>query len=1192
MVNALNTRLIRISVLTLLTSISAPASAGDFATCDPDLVACTGTDDTCCYKTFATTTANPIIIPLDRCHQTYRASGVFAPPDSSSPKWCADSPSSPDEGIFQAYGLAYRLMQAGIPVYWIVNPTKDPPALTASQNYASQVYTERDIDMWVLNGVSPLTSGDPLTSCVAPLCAEPIRRLDPTTLSPVMNSYTYNEFPVRGGAYMIAGEDRARFDQFWLKTGDFSGNSGNSYYDFEDVDLYEIQSTATLAYQDYRTGAASPPTNTAPVAITIDYAPPRLARLSPAGVSATWLSLVKLDQPAASSCKTGAFDPTDAVYCDITESDIQAGQLVNGDFQWAWIDNWSDNSPCGNAAEIEQHAKLDEFLTAVPGLRDGGHVMIMEAAVGVLENCPDRQFLGLVNSSVGLATHNQAPVEPLILRYPNNLFMQWGDFPTEFASGSVGKWSYFGSGSNGYDSMHTGTNGTLRRLVTEDQSGSSNTLCTNHVSTAACDVYDTRSDADIIDVAAYARHKSNTDNGVIMYAGGNQITNSQSQLRMILNAFIALPFGTVPVAGKETIVEVSRSSPVVAEVGGVVAQYQGTYELVDPVRTVTTYTDATSTFQFPYTVGHMRAVDVSSVGTTESSFDSLTAIFDVSTAASFPNVLLTGCAAPYNGSCRGVFTNDSVINSDYVYPKIAFDTANAATLGPLLAGSLTMTTTDVKTLIARILAGYEDTSGNWSPRLGGVDRSTVAVIESSSVAGSTRPTMLYFGALDGMLHAVCAEAISPCSFVGQELWAFVPRTQMPLLRQNTQRIDGSPKVSDIFGDWDRDGKKSWKTVLTFQIGSGDAGFSGQEPAVIALDITDPANPNVLWEVKTNSASRRTVDQGVGLSVTMGPIRNGATVKNLTFALTNNGGTSDSGYYLAAINTVTGAIEWEFGRTYLTPPRSDRPSPYTVTTEPPVPATAIPGGVAVYDGAGAGTITNVVIPTLYGSVYVLDALTGKNIYASSHAGDIYDGQEANPLFSFNENYHPLGSTPALYTDVSNGRLHAVVVSGGYADPINSSWAPATVDQFVISVSLEPSTNPPTFGFHETTGGDDVPIAINLGAGNRAFAQATVAGNELFVVTDSGDVNSSTYGSPGGTGALTRISLSTGLAVGSATTISGGASAVDVRNGTVFVGSADAAKKINLSNHDANGTSTELLFQAAGTTNSRVFWLSLK
>ena len=130
---------------------------------------------------------------------------------------------------------------------------------------------------------------------------------------------------------------------------------------------------------------------------------------------------------------------------------------------------------------------------------------------------------------------------------------------------------------------------------------------------------------------------------------------------------------------------------------------------------------------------------------------------------------------------------------------------------------------DQATLIQRVLAGDDSAIvGISSPALGGVDRSTVAVIPSSTLVNGTRQTMAYFGATDGMLHAVCVSVGGNCDVIGRELWAYLPRTELGLVRYNKARIDGSPRVMDVFGDFTGTGAaKRWRTVLVFQTGTGD-----------------------------------------------------------------------------------------------------------------------------------------------------------------------------------------------------------------------------------------------------------------------------------------------------------------------------------------------------------------------------------
>ncbi len=66
----------------------------------------------------------------------------------------------------------------------------------------------------------------------------------------------------------------------------------------------------------------------------------------------------------------------------------------------------------------------------------------------------------------------------------------------------------------------------------------------------------------------------------------------------------------------------------------------------------------------------------------------------------------------------------------------------------------------------------------------------------AGVTGAARPTMISVGADDGMQHAVCANVVAGtgCDVAGRELWAFMPRVQLPLLRSNKQSLEGSPHV--------------------------------------------------------------------------------------------------------------------------------------------------------------------------------------------------------------------------------------------------------------------------------------------------------------------------------------------------------------------------------------------------------------
>lgn len=1109
------------ATLALAPSSARAQGTSDFASCGPDLPVCAAGVEDCCVRAFDPIASDKaIVIPMDRCHQVVAQSGKLAPPTATG-SWCSNPGpfSANDNGQYEAYGLIFRLMQNGIPVYWIINPTKEPPSLTSSQNLNAQTYLNRDVDAWIVteNVTPPSLTTASLTNCNG-ACVAPVRLLNPTTLAPAATwSYSKKEFPLRGGAFVIAPEDRARFNAFFRRTGEFAGFAGNSNYDFSAVDLYEVQNGAKFVYQDYRT--ASPFTlanngNGAPVAVRIDYRPPRLARLAPAGVSNIWLSLAKLNVAASSpACKTGAFSPSDAVFCDVTENDIQNGALVAGGFDWAWIDNWGDNSPCGSAAEIKQVDELRRFLTAQPGVRAGGHAVLMEAVIDVLEGCANKQFLGTPNAGVGLVSGNTAPSEPLILRRPHNVFMQWGDLPTDFAQGSLTRWRYTGVNANGYSAAHTDpTTGTLVRLVTEDRSAAGNTLCSRHRSTPACDVYANNANADYWDVAAYARLESKPENGVVFYMPGNQVNNGPSHLRMVLNTLISLPLATVPQLPNTTTREVSRSAPVVGIFNGVEAAVFGSFELEDPAPVVPVYTGASdnATFEFPYTKGHYRATNVA-LGNP---------IWDAASRIPTPNA--NGCGTWFSASCRTVFTN---VTPGTNLQRTYISTANRATLKPLLGqiGGITFTNPETDTLIGRILAGEKQADGSWAAALGGIDRSSAAIIERSPLIATQRPQMAYVGGLDGMLHAFCVDVVGPCTQSGQELWAFIPRVLLPRLRLNDGRFDGSPKVSDVFGDFDNDGRREWKTILTVQVGSGQPGTTGFSPAVYALDVTNPADPKILWEVVT-PAVRGANEIGVGTSLAMGPVQATGGVKNLVWIVTSNGGTGGAGLYVQAIRTETGAVEWTWTHDYLAPRTGSNPD---------VPASAIPGGPVGIDQNSTGNATWIGIPSIYGDIWLLEADSGQSVFGN------------NPLFRFSRDFHPVGASPTLYRDGS-GRLLMAFGSGGYVDPVSTSWAPSSERQYMVSVAVDPSGGAP---LSETSGGGDIAFVVDLGVGQRVFSQAVVSGGELFVTSDHTDVNDAGFGLDNDTGTLTRIVLATG-SVADQRTIESGAASVDATGGRVF------------------------------------------
>jgi type IV pilus assembly protein PilY1 len=115
-----------------------------------------------------------------------------------------------------------------------------------------------------------------------------------------------------------------------------------------------------------------------------------------------------------------------------------------------------------------------------------------------------------------------------------------------------------------------------------------------------------------------------------------------------------------------------------------------------------------------------------------------------------------------------------------------------------------------------------------------------------------RAATLYAGANDGMLHAFDAAS-------GDERWAYVPAAVMPRLWRLADRgygklhryqVDGSPVLGDICVSLDAGTpqlcqENGWKTILV-------GGLNGGGCAYYAMDVTDPAKPQGLWEFSNDN----------------------------------------------------------------------------------------------------------------------------------------------------------------------------------------------------------------------------------------------------------------------------------------------------------------------------------------------------
>jgi type IV pilus assembly protein PilY1 len=149
--------------------------------------------------------------------------------------------------------------------------------------------------------------------------------------------------------------------------------------------------------------------------------------------------------------------------------------------------------------------------------------------------------------------------------------------------------------------------------------------------------------------------------------------------------------------------------------------------------------------------------------------------------------------------------------------------------------------------------GDGDVTENRAVMTGDVLHSEPAIFKYR-YANKSSKTMVYFGANDGMLHAVLDFTESPGTgptIYGIEAWAFIPPDQLPRLKEMIENIDhqmyvdSTPKIYFIDTDKDDvvDTTDGDKVILVCGERKGGFGY-------FALDVTDPSDPKYLWRINS------------------------------------------------------------------------------------------------------------------------------------------------------------------------------------------------------------------------------------------------------------------------------------------------------------------------------------------------------
>ncbi|MGD2097962.1 MAG: PilC/PilY family type IV pilus protein [Desulfobacterales bacterium] len=287
-------------------------------------------------------------------------------------------------------------------------------------------------------------------------------------------------------------------------------------------------------------------------------------------------------------------------------------------------------------------------------------------------------------------------------------------------------------------------------------------------------------------------------------------------------------------------------------------------------------------------------------------------------------------------------------------------------------------------------------------------------------ANKSRRTVLYNGARDGMLHAFDAgQYVHPdpdypdqcpnkgekgendrgCFLnedygTGEELWAFIPANLIPRLKNNVLQgddqayVDGSPALADVYTDG------QWRTVLLSAQGNGG-------DTIFCLDVTDPYNPQFMWEFADPDLFRSRSSPSVGK---IGRIMVDGQPVWVAFFV--SGKTYDAAMYpsIYMINVADGSV---VERVMMDADGSG--------------VGGVPSGQpSIIDSDGNGYIDRLYIGTDKGFLYKVnipdDPDTVKYVFSNCVINrDFTDNNEPANSVAVNQRYHPIYGTPVVLVD---------------------------------------------------------------------------------------------------------------------------------------------------------------------------------
>jgi hypothetical protein len=425
------------------------------------------------------------------------------------------------------------------------------------------------------------------------------------------------------------------------------------------------------------------------------------------------------------------------------------------------------------------------------------------------------------------------------------------------------------------------------------------------------------------------------------------------------------------------------------------------------------------TFYFPGWQGHLRAYNLTNTAPASTSDSILRTVTtsDLSDASGRDvDVDIAGVTIEWDAGelldarAAGTRTIYTAVPGVSGLNRTDFTTGNEPTLGPILQ--------DVNNDNAGLIDFVRGEDRYW--KLGDINHSQLIVVgppggtpglmgagyDTFLTSNQNRQKVIYVGANTGMIH--CFDTLT-----GEEIWGFIPYNLLPKLKNmwavdaatgeryfsRDVYVDGSPVSGDVYIDADGNGSREWRTVLICGQGPGyGSSIAGGLNYYFALDITDPYNPQPLWEFTD-------VTMGETWSIpTVGKIVNDGNDSFVAFVGSgyDNDAGSTVGNYFYAVDIETGTSFWSY-ETFEEDTSGSFPNIQNT----------IPGSPSSIDVDQSGFTDRVYFADLDGRVYRLDSSVE---YELRGGGNNTWDREVEVIYEDSNNY-PIITKPESWVSLT-------------------------------------------------------------------------------------------------------------------------------------------------------------------------------